>query len=92
MQAALRDDLTPKTSAEAIQILLSREYGASAALYQLAKDIGLDRLLYSRAEPWTRSALAMIIGRLIYSGSKLSLSQMAPRSALWEVCGIEGVN
>lgn len=91
MQAALRDDLTPKTSAEAIQILHSREYGASAALFQLAKEIGLDRLLYSRAEPWARSALAMIIGRLIYSGSKLSLSQMAPRSALWEVCGIEGV-
>ena len=33
----------------------------------------------------------MIIGRLIYSGSKLSLSQLKPRSTLWEVCGIEGV-
>lgn len=91
MQAALRDELTPRASAEALQILHSREYGASAALFQLAKDIGLDRLLYSRSEPWARSALAMIIGRLIYSGSKLSLSQLAPRSALWEVCGIEGV-
>ena len=33
----------------------------------------------------------MIIGRLIYSGSKLSLSQLKPRSTLWEVCGIEGM-
>lgn len=91
MQAALRDDVLPRTSADALQILHSREYGASAALHQLAKDIGLDRLLYSRSEPWARSALAMIIGRLIYSGSKLALSQVAPRSALWEVCGIDGV-
>ena len=91
MQAALRDDVTPRGSAEALQILNSREHGASAALFQLAKDIGLDRLLYSRSEPWVRSALAMIIGRLIYSGSKLSLSQLKPRSTLWEVCGIEGV-
>ena len=86
MQAALRDDVNPRGSAEALQVLNSREYGASAALFQLAKDIGLDRLLYSRSEPWVRSALAMIIGRLIYSESKLSLSQLKPRSTLSEVC------
>lgn len=91
MQAALRDDVTPRGSAEALKILSSREHGASAALFQLARDIGLDRLLYSRSEPWVKSALAMIIGRLIYSGSKLSLSQLKPRSTLWEVCGIERV-
>ena len=90
MQSALRDELTPKGSADALQILRSRECGASLALLQLAKDIGLDRLLYSRADPWVKSALAMIIGRLTYAGSKLALSQLSRDSALWEVCGIEG--
>jgi transposase len=32
----------------------------------------------------------MIIGRLIYQGSKLSLSNCQSYSALWEVCGIDG--
>ena len=99
MQAALRDELVPRGSAEAIKVLESRECGASAALLQLAKDLGLDRLLYSRAEPWVKGALAMIIGRVLYAGSKLALSQVGqvdspgrsgPRSALWEICGIEG--
>ncbi len=40
----------------------------------------------------------MMIGRVIYAGSKLSLSQVGlldsskrsgPRSTLWEICGIE---
>jgi len=29
-----------------------REYGASYALLDLARQLGLDRLIYSRKEPW----------------------------------------
>ena len=99
MQAALRDELVPRSSDEALKVLGSRECGASAALLELAQELELDRLLYSRNEPWVKCALAMIIGRVIYAGSKLSLSQVGlldsskrsgPRSALWEICGIEG--
>jgi transposase len=72
----------------ALKILRSREFGASKALYELAKGIGLDKLIYSRSEDWVRSSLSMIIGRIIYQGSKLSLSQCSNYSALWEICGI----
>lgn len=77
-------------SPDDLKLRRSRELGASKALFDLAKDIGLDKLLYSRNEPWVRSALAMIIGRIVYQGSKLSLSHCGSFSALWEVCGVDG--
>jgi len=77
-------------SGDDIKISGGREYGASAALHALAKKIALDKTLYSRNEPWVGSALAMIIGRIVYQGSKLALSRVADISCLWEVCGVGG--
>ncbi len=37
-----------------------------------------------------RDVLAMIIGRILYQGSKLSLSRQWKNSTLWELCGTEG--
>jgi transposase len=73
---------------EDITISNGREYGASAILYNLAKSIALDKLIYSRNEPWVRNVLAMIIGRVVFQGSKLSLSRVNEISCLWEVCGV----
>ena len=90
VQACLRDGVAPRGSLDSLQILGSKEFGASHALLQLAKDIGLDQILYSRSEPWVKCVLVMIIGRIVYCGSKLALSQVSNRSALWELCGIKG--
>ena len=90
LQAAFRGDVVPKDSPEAMQILVSKEYGASFSLLELAKAIGLDRALYSRKEPWVQDCLAMIVGRIVYAGSKLALSNQARNTALWELCGVEG--
>jgi transposase len=73
-----------------IKMTGGREYGASAMLYGLAKKIGLDKLIYSRNELWVRCVLAMIIGRIVYQGSKLALSRVADISCLWEICGVSG--
>jgi len=67
-----------------------REYGASALLFGLAKKLGLDKIIYSRNEPWVRCALAMIIGRIVYQGSKLALSRAPEISCLWEICDVTG--
>lgn len=32
----------------------------------------------------------MIIGRIIYAGSKLALSNEWQNTALWELCGVKG--
>jgi hypothetical protein len=56
----------------------------------LAKELGLDRALYSRKEAWVGDCLAMIVGRIVYAGSKLALSNQWKNSALWELCGVEG--
>lgn len=88
LQLAFREQVIPADTPEAFSILHSREWGASYALLELSKQIGLPKLLYSRNEPWVQSALAMIIGRLIYPGSKLSLCHQHQTSCLWELCGI----
>ena len=90
IQLAFRDGVAPVGSPEALRILSSREFGASNALLQLAKDIGLHRVLYSRSQPWVDAALAMIVGRVVYQGSKLSLCNQSTNTCLWELCGIDG--
>ncbi len=90
LQAAFRGDVVPKGSAEDFRILASKEYGASYALLELARDLGLDRALYSRKEAWVQDCLAMIVGRIVYAGSKLALSNQWKNTALWELCAVEG--
>jgi transposase len=69
----------------------SREYGASFACCSLLKELGLHTDIFSRPyEQWVKSAIAMIVGRLVYAGSKLKLSHCGSYSGLWEICGIEG--
>lgn len=88
LQLAFRERVVPVDDPQAFRILDSREYGASFAILAVAKQLGLHRVLYSRAEPWVKSALAMIVGRLVYAGSKLALCNHHPNTCLWELCGI----
>jgi hypothetical protein len=89
LQLAFRERVVPVDDPQAFQILSSREYGASYSILTIAKQLGLHQVLYSRPEPWVSGALAMIIGRLLYAGSKLSLCNHHPNTCLWELCGIE---
>ena len=41
------------------------------AVLEVLKDLGLDKAIYSRREAWVRQVLAMIVGRVVYQGSKL---------------------
>jgi transposase len=91
VQAALRGDVVPKDSPEAYRVSESKEYGASFAVLELARELGLDKAIYSRtSEPWVRDCLAMIAGRLVYAGSKLALSNRWEDTALWELCSVPG--
>jgi len=87
IQAAIRGDTVSKSE---FKVTASKEYGASYACLSVLKSLDLHKTIFSRpGEDWVRSALAMIIGRLVYAGSKLSLSHCTSYSSLWEVCGIE---
>jgi transposase len=91
VQAALRGEVLPLGDPTSLHISASKEFGASAALLALAKDLGLDYLLYSKPnQPWVKDVLAMVVGRILFQGSKLALSQVSDVSALWELCGVEG--
>jgi hypothetical protein len=91
LKALLEGKKTAKTvetiSIENVQSSDSREYGASKALFELARQIGLTEDIYSKLEDWVRDVLAMIIGRIVYQGSKLYLSKVTNKSAPWELCG-----
>ena len=87
MQAALQNKAVPKAD---FKVVSSREYGASFAAFSIAKELGLHKMIHSQySQTWVKSALAMIIGRLVFQGSKLALSHCPSYSALWEVCGID---
>ncbi len=90
IQAAFQNQAVPKDDPQSLQLLGSKEYGASFALLALARQLGLEQLLYSRPQPWVRDCLAMIVGRLAYAGSKLALSNQWKNTALWELCGTSG--
>ncbi len=79
LQCAFREEVVAKGDPDALKILSSRELGASQMLLKLAKDLGLHRILYSRSEPWVNCVLAMIIGRIVFQGSKLGLCNQAKK-------------
>ena len=65
----------------------SYEYGASYVFMQLARELELDKMIFSQKEQWREDVLAMIVGRLTYQGSKLSLTNMYADTVLWSLGG-----
>jgi transposase len=69
----------------------SREHGAVAAVWEVAKRIGLDKIIFSKKESWREIIVATIVGRLVYQGSKLSLTNIFRDSSLWELAGYDAL-
>jgi len=90
LQHAFRQNVIPADSPQAFQIIQSKEYGASFAVHAIIKKTGLDKVVFSKPEPWVNAVLAMVAGRIIYAGSKLSLCHQQDNSSLWEIAGIQG--
>jgi transposase len=67
----------------------SYEFGASYVFMELAKDLGLDKMIFSQKAQWREDVLAMIVGRIVYQGSKLSLTNMFNDTFLWTLAGHE---
>lgn len=89
IQAVFRNEVILQKPESIPEVLKSKEYGASYAALQLAKELGLDKILYSKPNrQWVQDCLAMIVGRLVYAGSKLALSNRYKDTTLWELCGV----
>ena len=65
------------------------EYGGSYVFKDLAKQIGLEQVISSTKTEWRENVMAMITGRILYQGSKLSLVNQYMDTALWELAGHE---
>jgi len=68
----------------------TKEYGASGVLWALARELELDRMIWSRKERWREDALGLVVGRVVYQGSQLSLTEVEEDSVLWEPAGGDG--
>ena len=91
IQAVLKGEAKLSTPSDTPKACHSKEYGSSFSILQLAKELELDKAIYSKPnEQWVKDCLAMIIGRLVYAGSKLALSNRYKDTALWEMCGTDG--
>lgn len=89
IQAVFRGEVTLQKPESVPKVLKSKEYGASYVALQLAKELGLNKIFYSKPQQqWVQDCLAMVVGRLVYAGSKLSLSNRYKDTALWELCGV----
>lgn len=83
---SLKHPLETSTT-QSIQLLSSREYGASHAVLQSLKKLKLDTVISSKRTEWRENVLAMICGRIVFQGSKLSLVNRYRDTKLWELCG-----
>jgi hypothetical protein len=90
LQLAFRERVVPVDAPDAFRTTQNKEYGASRAMLELARELDLPRMLYSRPEPWVDCVMAMVAGRIVYQGSKLSLVNQWTNTSLWEQCGITG--
>lgn len=90
IQAVLRDEAKLLEANDIPKVTRSKEYGAVFTALQLTKELQLDKAIYSKNNlQWVKDSLAMIVGRLVYAGSKLSLSNRYKDTSLWELCGVE---
>lgn len=67
----------------------SREFGSLAAVDSVLRDIGLDRMIYSRNTRWRRLVCLMIAARVIKQGSKLSIIPWLKDAAADNVFGFD---
>ena len=70
-----------------VQVINSKEHGASETVLSFARKLKMDTLIFSRKVQWREDALAMIVGRLLYPGNELTLTNMHEITVLWESCG-----
>ena len=92
LQLAFRGKVIADDDKNALKINQTLEYGASFAILSLIKQLGLDKIIAGNVlaskEQWVQDILAMIAGRIIYQGSKLSLCNQYDNTTLWQQCGI----
>lgn len=87
---ALKNSLKGKKgdfNLEDLQHGRSYEFGASHVFMELARNLGLDKMIFSQKAQWREDVLAMIVGRIVYQGSKLSLTNMFNDTFLWTLAG-----
>jgi len=70
-----------------VQVVNSKEYGASQSALSFARKLGLDALILSSKSQWRENILALIVGKLLYPGNEVFLTSQFTHTVLWESCG-----
>jgi len=80
---------SPAVRPEQLPSKSSREFGTVAAVAAVLRDIGLERIIYSRNTRWRRLVCLMIAARIIAQGSKLSIISWLKDTAADSVFGFD---
>lgn len=76
---------SPIDSIDEIEIIGSKEYGASKSIYLFARQLELDQIISSEQTQWQANILSLIIGHLVYPGcNEISLISKYVDSILWD--------
>jgi hypothetical protein len=70
-----------------VQVINSKEYGASQSLLSFARKLELGNIIFSQKVQWREDILAMVAGRLLYPGNEIFLTSIFADTLLWESCG-----
>ena len=95
LRLALKGEvLTPTVSQ--VELEVARPHGHVAAVVGTMRALGFERLFATRKSRQKDLALALVAGRVLHPGSKLSLSRLLDAgsrvSSLGEVLGVEGAD
>jgi len=70
-----------------VQVIGSKEYGASKLLLLIARKLNLDKIISPCKARWREDILAMLVGKLIFPLNNFLLSNFHIDTILWECCG-----
>lgn len=83
-------------AAEQVELAFARPHGHVAAVVGTMWELGFDRIFATRKSREKDLAMALVAGRVLHAGSKLSLSGLLAEgtrsSTLGQVLGVEGAN
>ena len=95
LRLALRGEVLAPV-AEQIELAEVRPHGHVAAVVGTMRELGFDRIFATRKSREKDLALALVAGRVLHAGSKLSLSGLLAEgtrsSTLGQVLGVEGAD
>jgi transposase len=90
IEALIRKDKSGYFKREDLKYKDGFSYGDTASLFEIMKDLGLDKVIYSKNIPHRKLIISMILARILHPGSKLeNIRWLKKNKAIQELISID---